>query len=130
MACCIFDCVIERPRWPRGVLVGLATAVKLVPGLFVPYLWFTGRRRAAGVAVATFGACTLLGVVAAPGDSWDFFHSKIFQPTNPFFFTNQSLEAMLQRSISGPWRVVWVVAVVVVTLYGFRSAATCALRRR
>jgi len=24
MACCVFDCMIEHPRWPRGVLVGFA----------------------------------------------------------------------------------------------------------
>ena len=99
MACCIFDCMVEHPRWPRGALVGIATAVKLVPGLFIPYLWLTGRRRAAGVAVATFGLCTLLGAIVTPGDSWDFFHSKIFEPTSPSFFTNQSLEGIFQRAI-------------------------------
>jgi alpha-1,2-mannosyltransferase len=122
MACCIFDCTVERPRWPRGALIGVATAVKLVPGIFIPYLWLTGRRRAAGVATATFGALTLLGFVIAPGDSWDFFHSKMFAPTSPEFFTNQSLEALLLRAVGGPWRIVWLVAVVVVLVYGMRAA--------
>jgi alpha-1,2-mannosyltransferase len=122
MACCVFDCMVEHPRWPRGVLVGLATAVKLVPGLFIPYLWLSGRRRAAGVATATFAALTLLGVVVAPGDSWEFFHSKIFEPTSPKFFANQSLEGILQRAIGGPWRVFWLAAVVVVLVYGLRAA--------
>lgn len=122
MACCIFDCMVARPRWPRGVLVGLASAVKLVPAIFIPYLWFSGRRRAAGVATATFGVLTLIGFVVTPGDSWDFFHSKIFEPTSPSFFTNQSLEGVLQRAIGGPWRVFWVAAVVIVFLYGLRAA--------
>jgi alpha-1,2-mannosyltransferase len=122
MACCILDCVVERPRWPRGALIGIATAVKLVPGIFIPYLWLTGRRRAAGVATATFGVMTLLGFVITPGDSWDFFHSKIFEPTSPEFFTNQSLEGILQRAIGGPWRVLWLVAVVVTLVYGLRAA--------
>jgi alpha-1,2-mannosyltransferase len=122
MACCIFDCVAEKPRWPRGALIGFATAVKLVPGIFIPYLWLTGRRRAAGVAAATFGACTLLGVVVTPSDSWDFWHSKIFEPTSPDFFTNQSLQGMLQRAIAGPWRVLWLIAVVAVVFYGMRAA--------
>ncbi len=122
MACCVFDCMTEKPRWPRGLLIGIATAVKLVPGIFIPYLWLSGRRRAAGVAVATFGACTLLGFIVTPGDSWDFFHSKMFQPTSPTFFTNQSLEGILQRAIGGPWRVVWIVAVVAVLVYGLRAA--------
>ena len=36
------------PRW-AGVGIGLATAIKLTPGLFVVYLLLTGRRRAAAV---------------------------------------------------------------------------------
>jgi alpha-1,2-mannosyltransferase len=122
MACCIFDCMVEHPRWPRGALVGLASAVKLVPAIFIPYLWFSGRRRAAGVATATFGALTLIGFVVTPGDSWDFFHSKVFEPTSPTFFSNQSLEGILQRAIGGPWRVFWLAAVVVVVVYGLRAA--------
>jgi alpha-1,2-mannosyltransferase len=124
MACCIFDCMVEHPRWPRGALVGLASAVKLVPAVFIPYLWFSGRRRAAAVATATFGALTLIGFVVTPGDSWDFFHSKIFEPTSPSFFTNQSLEGILQRAIAGPWRVLWLAAVVIVFVYGLRAAVT------
>jgi alpha-1,2-mannosyltransferase len=122
MACCILDCVVERPRWPRGVLIGIATAVKLVPAIFIPYLWLSGRRRAAGIATAAFGACTLLGFVVVPGDSWDFFRSKIFQPTSPAYFTNQSLEGILQRALGGQWRVFWIAAVVVVVVYGLKTA--------
>lgn len=122
MACCIFDCMVERPRWPRGALIGIATAVKLVPAVFIPYLWFSGRRKAAGVAVAAFGICTLIGLVVTPGDSWDFFHSQIFKPTSPTYFTNQSLEGMIQRVVAGPWRIVWIVAVALVLWYGLRAA--------
>ena len=43
----VADCAAARPRWPRGALIGLATAVKLVPGVFIVYLWVSGRRRAA-----------------------------------------------------------------------------------
>jgi alpha-1,2-mannosyltransferase len=122
MACCIFDCFIEQPKWPRGVLVGFATAIKLVPGIFIPYLWFTGRKRAAGVAVATFAVLTVIGGVVAPGDSWDFFHSRMFTPTSPVFFTNQSIEGVLQRALPGAWRVLWIVAIVLVLVYGLRAA--------
>lgn len=129
MACCIFDCVIERPRWPRGMLVGFATAIKLVPGLFIPYLWFTGRKRAAGVAAATFGVLTLVGGVVAPSDSWEFFRSKIFDPTSPDFFTNQSIEGVLQRAVPGAWRVLWLVAIALVLWYGLRAAIAASARR-
>jgi alpha-1,2-mannosyltransferase len=116
--------MVERPRWPRGALIGIATAVKLVPAIFIPYLWFSGRRKAAAVATATFAICTLATFAITPGDSWDFFTSKIFEPTSPKFFTNQSLEGILQRAIGGPWRIFWLVAVVIVVVYGLRAAVS------
>ncbi len=33
VALCVADCATAKPRWPRGALIGLATAVKLVPGV-------------------------------------------------------------------------------------------------
>ncbi|MCT9931737.1 glycosyltransferase 87 family protein [Planotetraspora sp. A-T 1434] len=42
VALCLTDLVARRPRWPRGVLVGLATAVKLTPGVFLISLAITG----------------------------------------------------------------------------------------
>ena len=54
VALCLVDCAAERPRWPRGALIGLATAIKLVPGVFIIYLLITGRRKAAGVSALTF----------------------------------------------------------------------------
>jgi alpha-1,2-mannosyltransferase len=122
MACCVFDCMVERPRWPRGTLVGIAAAVKLVPAIFIPYLWLSGRRKAAAVATASFGICTLIGFVITPGDSWDFFHSKIFEPTSPTFFTNQSLEGIIERAVGAHWRIFWIIAVVAVLFYGLRAA--------
>ncbi|WP_318272419.1 glycosyltransferase 87 family protein [Microbispora triticiradicis] len=41
LALCLLDCVARRPWWPRGVLIGLATAVKLTPGVFLVYLAVT-----------------------------------------------------------------------------------------
>jgi alpha-1,2-mannosyltransferase len=61
MALCLADCVPERTYWPRGMLVGLAVAIKLVPGVFLIYFLITGRREALGNAVLTAGAATLAG---------------------------------------------------------------------
>ncbi|MEU8194464.1 glycosyltransferase 87 family protein [Microbispora amethystogenes] len=41
LALCLLDCVVRRPWWPRGMLIGLATAVKLTPGVFLVYLAVT-----------------------------------------------------------------------------------------
>ena len=59
-ALAVADCAAVKPRWPRGALVGLATAVKLVPGVFIVYLWVSGRRRAARTATLAALAWTLI----------------------------------------------------------------------
>ena len=71
----LLDATDVTPRGLRGVPTGLAAAVKLTPLAFVPYLWLTGRRRAAGVAAATFAAATGLGWLLSPGDSWTYWTS-------------------------------------------------------
>ena len=43
----------DRVRW-KGIGVGVATACKLVPGIFVVYLVLTRRFRAAAVACGAF----------------------------------------------------------------------------
>src|ERR1700683_4860531 len=59
LAMAVTDCAASAPRWPRGALVGLATAIKLVPGVFIVYLWLSGRRRAAVTAVIAAAAWTI-----------------------------------------------------------------------
>lgn len=68
----IADLTGRVPRLPRGVLIGLAAAIKLTPGLFIPYLWLTGRRRAAYVAAGTAVAAELLAQAVIPYGSWDY----------------------------------------------------------
>ena len=63
---------IGRNALPRGVLVGVAAAVKLIPLVFVPFLLVTGRVRAAMVALASFAVCTLLAAAVDPAVSWSY----------------------------------------------------------
>jgi alpha-1,2-mannosyltransferase len=126
MACALLDCMVARPRWPRGLLIGVATAVKLVPAIFIPYLALTRRRRAAIVAVATFAGLSVLGFLVSPSDSWNFWTDKMFAPTSPEFFTNQSIEGILQRALD-TWRPLWLVAVIAVLAFGLWRAAVASL---
>lgn len=66
--------ILSRPkRWlPEGVLVGLATAIKLTPGLFFLYLLAIRRFKAAVLAMITTAVATLLALLAAPRSSIDF----------------------------------------------------------
>ena len=97
MALCLADAVTPRPRWPRGALVGIATAIKLVPGIFIPYLWLTGRRRAAIVATATFLTCDGAAALVAGGDSRRYWTRLMFDTERPGYtagYKNQSLRGV------------------------------------
>jgi alpha-1,2-mannosyltransferase len=127
VALCLLDCAVRRPRWPRGVLIGLATAVKLTPAVFVPYLWLTGRRRAAVVAAATIAALTAAALVIAPMNSRDYWAYAFFDSerlgTNAST-SNQSMRGMLLRSpLPDTARsAVLLVCVAVVVVVGYRRA--------
>jgi alpha-1,2-mannosyltransferase len=133
MAMCLFDCERKTTPWPRGLLVGAATAIKLLPGIFIPYLWLSGRRRAAAVAVATFAILSAFGAAVTPRDSWTFWTSRWFNDSrvgDNKYFSNQSINGMLQRALgSGPEvRVLWVLASGAVLVYGLRYAAAASRR--
>ncbi|MBM7807091.1 alpha-1,2-mannosyltransferase [Geodermatophilus bullaregiensis] len=103
-------------RW-AGVGTGLAAAVKLTPGLFVVYLLLTGRRRAAGVAVATAAGATLLAAAVAPATSWRFWTETLWQTERVGRLdktSNQSLLGALARLVDPgePPRAVWLVLAV------------------
>ncbi|MDP9819632.1 glycosyltransferase 87 family protein [Spirilliplanes yamanashiensis] len=65
-------------RW-AGVATGLAAAVKLTPLIFIPYLWFTGRRRAAVTATATFTGLGAFAWAVAPAESVRFWTAEVFE---------------------------------------------------
>ena len=65
-------------RLPRGVLVGVAAAIKLTPLVFIPYLLVTRQWVAARNAVLTFCAATGVMFAVAPGASWSYFTRYAF----------------------------------------------------
>jgi alpha-1,2-mannosyltransferase len=96
----LVDALDLVPPRLQGLATGLAAAVKLTPLVFLPYLWLTGRRRAAVVATATFlGAGTLSGLLL-PGDVRLFWSSPTEVP--PFLplaqLDNQSLSGLAARA--------------------------------
>jgi len=130
---CVLDCSTRRPRWPRGALIGLATAIKLVPGVFIVYLLVTGRRKAAAAAALTFAAVSGLAWVISPADSDRYWSGALFDPRRlgPNLPTaNQSLRGMILRIFypaAGPaW--VWLATAGIVAIAGF--AAARAVQRR
>ncbi|MEV6299761.1 glycosyltransferase 87 family protein [Actinoplanes sp. NPDC051861] len=94
------DVLLLRHSRHQGVLIGLAAAIKLTPLIFIPMLWLTGRRRAAGVATATFLACGLLAAHLLPAESWRYWTTEFHDVSRLGFITsvgNQSLNGALLR---------------------------------
>jgi alpha-1,2-mannosyltransferase len=124
LALAVADCAASRPRWPRGALVGLATAIKLVPGVFVVYLWLSGRRRAAVTAAIVAAAGTLGAWLLLPYDSMTYWTSAIFDSGrlgSNSGTSDQSLRGLLLRLFlpgSLPWPI-WAGAAAALTVAGF-----------
>lgn len=104
MTLVIADCVPRRTPWPRGLLLGLAIALKLTPAVFLVYFLLRRDGRAALTAVASFVAATVLGCVLAWRDSWEYWTSTLLDTDrigNSTLNTNQNIAALLAREEYG-----------------------------
>jgi alpha-1,2-mannosyltransferase len=123
-ALALLDALDLTPRRLRGVPLGLAAAVKLTPLAFVPYLWLTGRRRAAMVATSTFVLASALAWLVLPVSSRTFWGSMLTAPgfVNLAQFDNASLQGLLARlEVVGSARsAVLVLGCGLVTLLAYR----------
>src|SRR5690349_19382337 len=100
MALVVLDCLVRRPRWPRGLLVGVAAAVKLTPAVFVLYFLVRGDRKAAAIAAASFAGTTGLGFLLAGRDSVRYWTATVFDTDRIGGATraaNQSVKGLLAR---------------------------------
>jgi alpha-1,2-mannosyltransferase len=92
--------LLAVPRWCRGILIGVAAAVKLTPLVFVLYLVLAGERRAAIRASVTFAATTALLWLVRPADSRAFWLHQAFSPSRrgaSRSVTNQSFWGLVGR---------------------------------
>ncbi len=113
-------------RW-AGVGAGLATAIKLTPGLFVVFLLLAGERRAARNGVLAAIGATLATAAVAPGTSWTYWTAALFDSSRVGYdddAANQSIGGVLARLSdshhlpTGPW----LLAVAIVLPLGLRRA--------
>ena len=119
MALVAVDCLARRPRWPRGVLIGIAAAVKLTPAAFVLFLLVRGDRRAVVTAALAGLAATAVGFAVAPRESLAFWlGGPAGGVSGSPFFTNQTVQAVLVRAgVDGTARTVaWLVLCVALLL--------------
>lgn len=69
LALVVIDAIGLRNSRYSGILIGLATCIKLTPGLFIIWLWLSGRRRAALNAVLTIGVVIAITGVVFPASA-------------------------------------------------------------
>jgi alpha-1,2-mannosyltransferase len=126
----VFDLAVLAPRGSRGfgVGIGLATAIKLVPGIFIVYLLVTRRWRAAAVATGTAIVATLVATAVSPGDSWTFFSEKMLHGDGVgqlAYPMNQSIMGLLARLAQPgePSTLLWLVLALPVVVFGMWRAA-------
>ncbi|HEU5002296.1 MAG TPA: glycosyltransferase 87 family protein [Actinomycetota bacterium] len=98
---CLADCVLVRPGSPgKGVLVGVATAIKLTPGLFILYYAATRQWAAAARAAVTALALELAAAVLLPAASRSYWLHLWWNPRrtgDPKFYFNQSIYGTVLR---------------------------------
>jgi alpha-1,2-mannosyltransferase len=115
-----FDLLLLTQRGSRfaGVGIGLATALKLTPGVFLIHLLVTGRWRAALTASSAAAGATMVGAALAPDASQVFWADALWNTDRvgqADYISNQSLHGAVARlNPLDPSTVLWLLAVAVV----------------
>jgi alpha-1,2-mannosyltransferase len=127
----------DRNRF-KGIGIGVATACKLVPGIFVVYLLLTRRFRAAAMAVGAFAALTLVAWGLAPNQSNAYWlhallldSTRVSAATGPAFVGNQSLRGLALRTFgeTAGGTMFWALSALVITVSGLALAVVAHHRR-
>lgn len=127
LALLLFDLLGHTPRRFRGILVGVATGIKLTPGLFIVFLLVTRRFREAAIASAATAGTLVIGWFAMPGPTVDFWSRYIFDPSRPgprHYISNQSVRGTIARLIgnSGLTGPLWLLAATIIGIAGLTLA--------
>jgi alpha-1,2-mannosyltransferase len=125
---------LSRPdsaRW-KGVGIGLATGLKLTPGIFAVYLLLTRRYRAAAVSGAVFAATVAVGFLALGKDSSEYWSGAFGDPSRVGRIenaANQSLRGAYARLLHTldvqPW---WLCTAALVGMLGMALAVRAGRR--
>ncbi|TDP32051.1 glycosyltransferase 87 family protein [Nocardia ignorata] len=132
------DCLLPKTRYPRGMLIGLAAAVKLTPAAFVLFFLVRKDYKAAATAAATGAIATVASFAILPTESvryWFGGLGNVSGLSGSAFHTNQSIQAVLARlHVTGlPFDALWLffgallLALVVVAMRKAADAPAIAL---
>ncbi|QFG22004.1 glycosyltransferase 87 family protein [Actinomadura sp. WMMB 499] len=133
LALVMFDMKRAARGKTTGIGIGIATAIKLTPGIFVLLLIATRRTRSAAAATAAFAACTLAAWAAAPDASRTYWLHTFFDTSRVGapYISNQSPYGAAVRILGGAEHVDgWYTFVPpLIAVAGLALAAAWAARR-
>ncbi|MEV8609464.1 glycosyltransferase 87 family protein [Amycolatopsis sp. NPDC051373] len=113
MALVAVDILMPHPRWPRGIGVGIAAAIKVTPAGFLLFFLLTKDFRSARNALKAGAAATGLGFLVAPAASAKYFFGGGLTGAAGLsgspYATNQTIEGALHRLNLPPlpYHVLW-----------------------
>jgi alpha-1,2-mannosyltransferase len=128
VALCLADVARRRVGWwPRGSLVGLATAIKLTPAVFWVHWLVLRRWRTLAVSLMAALSAAVVTTLFAPSASFAFWTDALLDPgrLGPNAGTaNQSIRGALLR-LAPPQMVTitWALSVLVVAVLGYWLSA-------
>ncbi|MGW6445796.1 glycosyltransferase 87 family protein [Lentzea sp. NPDC055074] len=119
MALVVTDVLLVKDKRWRGVLIGVAAAIKLTPAIFVLYFVVKRDWRAAITSVVTFAGLVAAGFLVAPKDSAQYWLHSLLNPDrigDMSLSTNQSIRGLLRGFGLSPGveTVLWAVLAAVV----------------
>jgi alpha-1,2-mannosyltransferase len=116
-------------RW-KGIGIGIAAGAKLTPLIFIPYLLASRRVRAAVVGTLSFAATAVIGFVALPAASRQYWGGKSAAEGGLQRLLNQSVNGVVQRLLPGDPAAnkLWGVLAIVVAAAGLATAAVASRR--
>lgn len=100
MTLVIADCVPRKTPWPRGLLLGVAIALKLTPAVFLLYFLLRRDTRAIAVTAASAVVATLAGFAFAWRDSVEYWTETVRNTDRigtATLNTNQNIAGVLAR---------------------------------
>ena len=136
----IADLLLPRTYWPRGMLIGLAAAIKLTPAVFGLFFLVNRQWRQAVVSVVSGIGFTALAWLVLPSQSSQYWTETISDPGRIgglSYAANQSIRGMVARMSGDPdatkiWYIALAVVFVAVVLVmvrqvsdGAHAAAVC-----
>ncbi len=100
MAAVALDCLVRKPFWPRGMLIGITVSIKLIPAGFLLYFLLRRDWKAAGTMVVSAIGAVGLGFLLFPSDSAEYWLRTLADTGRigpPYFAGNQSLKGLAFR---------------------------------